>query len=477
MNFQAVIGLEIHVEIKTKTKMFSAAAIDFSAAPNTLVAPLDLAFPGTLPRVNKAAVAKAIQLADALHMSIDREIHFDRKNYFYSDLPKGYQITQNERPLGRDGHIDLTLSDGRIKHVRIERLHLEEDTAMQHHYRDFTLLDFNRAGIPLVEIVTHPDIANGEEAMKYVDTIRQIVTYADVSSGKMEEGSLRCDVNISLRPFGESKLGTKVEIKNLNSIANIQKAIDFEIIRQQKMLLSGQPVVQETRRYDESKKSTIRMRLKTDAIDYKYFPEANIVPLVLSEDFIEKAIKSRPELSEQKLKRYLEQYQLRAYDAEIILFDKANASYFDQAAISTTAYQTLANWMNGEVAAYLNKAQIAIANFAIEPERLAQLITLIESGKISNKQAREVFELMLTDKNEPLAIAQKANLIQVSDRGAILPLIIEVIEANPQSIIDYRNGKDRAIGFLVGQVMKKARGQANPSLVNEILLEQIKHAK
>jgi len=366
------------------------------------------------------------------------------------------------------------LANGNIKRVHIERLHLEEDTAMQHHYHNQTLLDFNRAGIPLVEIVTHPDLSTGEEAMKYVEKIREIVTFANVSDGKMEEGSLRCDVNISLRPFGCDKLGTKVEIKNLNSIANVQKAIDYETIRQQKMLLKGEPVIQETRRFDEAKKATIRMRVKTDAVDYKYFPEANIIPIKLSEQFIDKAIKSRPELADQKRKRYINQYNLRDYDANILLINPQNASYFDEAAQLTKAYQTLANWMNGEVSAYLNKTQIDITTLTVKPSRLADLVNLIEAGKLSNKQAREVFDLMLDDQNSPEKIAIDHHLLQLSDPQQIRPIVIEIIQANPQSVEDFKAGKDRALGFIVGQVMKKMRGQANPSLVSQIVNEEIK---
>ncbi|MGI5881350.1 MAG: Asp-tRNA(Asn)/Glu-tRNA(Gln) amidotransferase subunit GatB [Syntrophomonadaceae bacterium] len=474
MNFQAVIGLEIHVEIKTKTKMFSGVAIDFSAPANTLVAPLDLAFPGTLPRVNEMAVKKAIQLADALHMEIARTLHFDRKNYFYSDLPKGYQITQDKHPLGRNGYLDLILASGEKKRIGIERLHLEEDTAMQHHLADQTLIDFNRAGLPLIEIVSYPELSSGEEAMLYVDKIREIVTYAEVSTGKMEEGSLRCDVNISLRPFGAKKMGTKVEIKNLNSIANIQRAIDYEIIRQQQCLLKGESIAQETRRYDEASRKTVTMRLKTDSVDYKYFPEANIIPIKLEESFIEEAIASRPELAAKKKVRFLEHYQLREYDADILLLSKAIAAYFDEAAQFTSSYQILANWLNGEVASYLNKNQIEITSLPIEPKRLAALINLIESGKISNKQGRQIFEWMLNDSSSPEEIANKHQLLQISDPKIIRPIVLETLQENPQSINDFKAGKDRALGFIVGQVMKKMRGRANPSIVNQIVNEEIR---
>ena len=296
MNFEAVIGLEIHVEMKTKSKMFSSSANNFDAKVNENISPLDFAFPGTLPVVNKEAVRKAIRVCNALHMNIDKEIWFERKNYFYSDLPKGYQITQQFRPIGSDGYLLIDLENGEQKRINIERLHMEEDTCKQLHFRDYTLLDYNRAGVPLVEIVSRPEIKNGTEAMKYVEEIRNIVTYADVSDGKMEEGSLRCDVNISIMPCGSKTFGTKVEIKNLNSISNIQKAIDFEIQRQTKLILKGFKVEQETRRYDDAKKETVLMRKKTDAVDYKYFTDPNIAPILMSDEFVQDAIDTCPEL-------------------------------------------------------------------------------------------------------------------------------------------------------------------------------------
>lgn len=472
MNFEAVIGLEIHVEMKTASKMFSTAPIRFGAEPNTLVQPLDMGYPGTMPVVNKQAVIHAIRVCDALHMEIDRELWFDRKNYFYADLPKGFQITQDKRPIGRNGFIDLIV-DGVEKHVEIERLHLEEDTCKQLHYSDYSLLDYNRAGIPLIEIVSRPNIRSGEEAMKYVETIRKIVTYAGVSDGKMEEGSLRCDVNISLRPYGISTYGTKVEIKNLNSIANVEKAIDFEMRRQEKLLLSGSPVRQETRRYDESKKETILMRVKTDAVDYKYFTEPNIVPIRLSDSFIKEAIASRPELAEQKKERYTKHYGLSDYDADILLLDQAVAFYFDQAAIHTKQAKLLANWLNGEIASYLNKEAKSIKDFSIKPQYLASLMDMIESGTLSNKQAREIFVHMLAVDEAPDVLAKKLNMMQISDPDVILNYITEVLNMNAQSIEDYKNGKDRAVGFLIGQIMRKAGGKINPSLTNELLLKEL----
>mgnify|MGYP003480128899 FL=1 len=316
MNFEAVIGLEIHVEMKTKSKMFSSAPIDFKAEPNTLVAPLDMAFPGTMPIVNKEAVRNAIRVAHALHMQIDHELWFDRKNYFYSDLPKGYQITQQDRPIGKEGYLEIEVN-GTKKKCEIERIHMEEDTCMQHHFSSYSLLDYNRAGIPLIEIVSKPVLRSGLEARKYVEKIREIVTFANVSDGKMEEGSLRCDVNISIRPYGVETFGTKVEIKNLNSLAHIEKAIDFETKRQSELLLLGKKVQQETRRFDEAKKETVLMRVKTEAADYKYFVEPNIPPIKISDEFINNAIETCPELYDEKLERFLNNYSLNLTDAFI----------------------------------------------------------------------------------------------------------------------------------------------------------------
>ena len=472
MNFEAIIGLEIHVELKTKTKMFSRAAIDFNAAPNTLVSPTDLALPGTLPLVNKRAVEFGIRVGNALHMDIAKTLIFDRKNYFYSDLTKGYQITQNRLPLGSDGYLDLEI-DGTVRHVRIERAHLEEDTAKQIHTENATLIDYNRAGIPLIEIVSYHDLRSGAEAALYLDTIRQIVTYSEVSDGKMEEGSLRCDINISLRPYGSDKFGTKVEVKNLNSISNVERAINYEIKRQEKLLLKGEQVTPETRRYDDALKTTVAMRLKDEKVDYKYFPESNIPPISLSDEFIEHAIESCPELASEKKVRYVSEYGLSDYDADMLLLTKDNSEYFDEATKYTNFYKTLSNWLIVEIPTYLNKTQTTIDKFPIEPKRITELVNLIESGDISNKQAREVFQFMLTDKNTPREIANKHNLLQISDPELIRKTIKEVLAENPNTITDYKNGKDRAFGFLIGKIMGKSRGKFNPALTSKLLKEEI----
>lgn len=473
MEFEPVIGLEIHVELKTKSKMFSSAPSIYGKEPNTQTVPLDLAFPGTMPVINKQAVIDAIRVSNALHMSIDHELHFDRKNYFYSDLPKGYQITQNLRPIGSEGYLEIEV-DGKVKRIGIERLHMEEDTCKQLHFKDFTLLNYNRAGTPLIEIVSKPELRSGEEAMKYVEKIRSIVVYSEVSDGKMEEGSLRCDVNISLRPKGTEKFGTKVEIKNINSISYIQKAVDFEIGRQTKLLLAGEEIRQETRRFDSDKNETILMRVKTDAVDYKYFPEDNLVPVKLSDKFVEDAIASCPELADSKKARYLNEYKLSEYDASLILADKDVSIYFDEVCKFTKSYKLAANWVSVDVAAYLNKNFITINEFPMPANNLAELIELAATNDVSSNQARDIFAKMLSD-NLKASDAKKALGIssQISDEGFVLKLIGEVLNENPQAIVDYKEGKGRALGFLIGQVMKKSQGKVNPKLTNDLLLKEL----
>lgn len=473
MNFEAVIGIEIHVEMKTKSKMFSSAPVLFGAEPNTLVRPLDIAFPGTMPLVNKQAVINAIRVSNALHMSIDNELWFDRKNYFYSDLPKGFQITQDKRPIGRDGYVEIKTKNG-IKRIEIERLHMEEDTCKQLHMSNYSLLDYNRAGTPLVEIVSRPNIRSGEEAMKYVEQIKSIVQFTDVSDGKMEEGSLRCDVNISLRPIGSEKFGTKVEIKNLNSLSNVEKAIEFEIIRQQKLLLAGIPVEQETRRFDEMRKETVLMRKKTDAVDYKYFTEPNITPIKLSDEFIKNAIETCPELASSKRNRYINDLKLSEYDADILLQDKAVSEYFDETIKYNANPKLLVNWIMVDIASYLNKNNYSISDLKLSPEHLSDLVKLIAEGKISSKQAKDVFLDIVETNASPIDVANKLGIVQMSDENAIMDLVIEALNENPQAIEDFKNGKDRAVGFLVGQIMKKSRGKANPAMTSKLVIQELK---
>lgn len=473
MNFDITIGLEIHVEMKTKSKMFSASPVGFMQEPNTLTTPYDLAFPGTLPIPNKQAVINAIRVCNALHMNIDHELHFDRKNYFYSDLPKGYQITQDKRPIGSNGYLDVM-----NQRVEIERLHLEEDTAKQLHFPKFTLVDYNRAGIPLIEIVTKPCIHSAEVAAKYVETIREIVLFLDVSDGKMEEGQLRCDVNVSVKKKEDSKLGTKVEVKNINSFNHIKIALDYEINRQTAMISKGEKIIQETRRYDEESKTTKSMRVKVDSVDYKYYPEANIVPIKLSDKFIADAIASSNELASQKRERYIKQFNLSEYDTNLLLSSLPLSKYFDACSKLSKHYKSIANWLIVDITSYLNKNAITIEQFKIKPQDLVALIDEIERGNISNKQGREIFAYMLANNSSVNEAKKVLNILnQVSSEDVIRKLVISILDNNAQSIKDYHAGKDRALGYLIGQAMRQSGGKINPSLTSKIMIEELKRRK
>ena len=405
-------------------------------------------------------------------MQIEDELWFDRKNYFYSDLAKGYQITQHRRPIGKDGFLEIKLNDG-VKAIRVERLHIEEDTCKQVHSKDYTYLDYNRSGIPLVEIVSCPDISSGEEAMKFVEKIRSIASFLGVSNGKMEEGSLRCDVNISIRPIGSSLFGKKVEIKNINTLTNIQRAIDFEIKRQQALLLSGEVIKQDTRRYDESLRQTISMREKTDSIDYKFYTDPNLPPIKLSKEFIEDAIKTSPELPEMRFERYLSM-GLSEYDSGLLVNDKAICEDFDAMVNSGANYKLAANWLLVDVRTVIKLQNITIDKFIVTPDNMAKLITLIEKGVISNTQAREVFAKMQENNEDADLIINKLGIGLISDDKKLLEYINIVLNDNQKAIIDYKNGKNRVIGLLVGQVIKLSGGKANPKLTSDLIIKELK---
>ncbi|MDD4532267.1 MAG: Asp-tRNA(Asn)/Glu-tRNA(Gln) amidotransferase subunit GatB [Bacilli bacterium] len=476
MNFEPVIGIEIHVELKTKSKMFSSAPVSFGASPNTETVPYDLGCPGTMPVLNKQAVIYGIRVAKALNMKIDQLVQFDRKNYFYTDLPKGYQITQQEHPIGSNGYLDLRTSQG-VKHIGIERVHMEEDTAKQLHLGDMTLVDYNRAGTPLLEVVSMPDMRSAEEAMKYVEAIHQIVTFLDVSDGKMEEGSMRCDINISLRPYGSEKLGTKCEIKNLNSIANVRAALEYEIKRQSELLLQGETISQETRRYDESLKKTSLMRVKTNAVDYKYFREPNILPIKLSDSFVSEAIDSMGKLPEEYRIEFLHK-GLNDKEVEVLLGDKDFTFYFnDVVNIGCKSVKTLWNYLMGDISAYLNKDMLKISDLKFTKEQLKAFCDMVSQGKINSKQAKEVLNLMLKDGTDPQKIVKDLGMEQISDVASIRAIVDKVLNENEQSIHDFLHGKDRALGYIVGQVMKESRGKANPALAKKTILAEIEKRK
>ncbi len=472
MNFEAVIGLEIHVQQKTKSKMFSSAPNSFSRDPNTQVAPLDMAFPGTMPVVNKQAVINAIRVANALHMEIDHTLYFDRKNYFYSDLPKGFQITQQRRPIGKNGYVMLDTPNGK-KRIGIERIHMEEDTCKQEHFMDYSLLDYNRAGVPLCEIVSLPEISNGVEAREYAEAIRNIVVYSGTSDGKMEEGSMRCDTNISLRPYGQKEFGTKVEIKNINSFKNIELAIEYEMKRQSQLLLQGIKIQQETRRWDEASGKTVLMRVKTDAVDYKYFCEPNITPIHLSDEFVQDAIDTCPELYDSKKERYLKA-GLSDADANVILANPKMAAYFEEGLAKVSNAKDLANFLIVEINSYLNKNEIAIENLKLSPLTLGEIVSYQEKGGLSHKQCTDILNKVLDEGCSPEEAKNALHIVaQVSDSSVIMGFVTEVLDKNPQSIQDFKNGNQRVLGFLVGQIMKASHGKVNPAEVSKTLRQEL----
>ncbi len=471
MEYDVTIGIEIHCQLKTNTKMFSGAPTSFGRKANTCVNEVDLGHPGSMPQVNEEAVRKAVMACTALHLTIDPLIKFDRKNYYYSDLPKGFQITQQFHPIGRDGYVEIDTAEG-PKKIRIERIHMEEDTAKQFHLSKVSLLDYNRAGTPLIEIVSKPDMHNGAEAEAYVEALRQTLYYIGVSDCKMEEGSMRCDVNVSIAPKGAEHLGTKNEIKNLNSISHIGKAVDYEVERQKKLLEAGEKVMQETRRFDEKTGTTIMMRRKEGNVDYKFFPEPNIVPIRLTEDWIKAIQAEMPELPSARKQRYERDYGLSDHDIRVLIANKEMSDFFEQVVKYTKNAKSACNWLLSDVSAWLNTNEKTIDTCDLKPQMLAKLIAMIDDGKISNAQAKQLTDDLMTGK-DPEQSAEEKGLKQVSDTGAIAAMVNEVMDANPQAIEDFRNGKDRAVGFLTGQVMKKSKGQANPGLVNKLIKEEL----
>lgn len=472
MKYETVIGIEIHCELKTKTKMFSSAPVAFGEVANTCVNEVDLGHPGTLPCVNKEAVRLAVKAATALRCEIDPLVKFDRKNYYYSDLPKGFQITQQFHPIGRNGCITIETEDGK-KDIRINRIHMEEDTAKQFHSDAGTLIDFNRAGTPLVEIVSEADMRSGSEAAAYVEKLRTLLYYLGVSDVKMEEGSLRCDVNVSIRPVGSTAFGTKTEVKNLNSISNVQKAIDAEVERQIQLVENGEKVEQATRRYDETQKTTILMRKKEGNVDYKFFPEPNITPIRLSDEWISEIQENMEELPDERKARYMGQNELSAYDADVLVSNRELSDFYDEVIKHTKAYKKAANWVIVELSAALNKANIKPADNPCKAEYLADMINMVEAQEISGKQAKVVFEEIMKGK-DPKKVVEEKGMKQMSDASELLAMINTVLDNNPQSIEDFKNGKDRAVGFLVGQVMKASKGQANPAMTNKLIQEELK---
>lgn len=471
MAYEVTIGIEIHCELNTQTKMFSNSAVSFNAPVNTCVNEVDLGLPGSLPTVNKTAVEYALKLCHALDMKIESLLRFDRKNYFYSDLPKGYQITQQFHPIGEHGQLSM-LVDYQEKQIGVTRLHLEEDTAKQIHSGDKTLIDFNRAGVPLIEIVSEPEIHSAKEAAAYVSAMRDLVVYLGISDGKMEEGNFRCDVNISIAPEGSDKLGTKVEIKNLNSISNVQKAIEKEIERQAKLLDNGELIEQSTRRFDESLQDTVLMRLKEGTVDYRYFPEPNLFPIQLDEKWINDIKEELIELPLGRYNRYVNTLSLDPVNAAILVADKSLTDYFDELLSDEIDSVQASNYLISEVISFSNKENRSLAEL-FDVIQLRKLISLIQDKTLSSKQAKMVLPELLNKANTVDSVIQEKGLKQESDPNVIQTWIDHVLQSNPQVIVDYLAGKDHSIKYVMGQVMKLSKGQANPALTNKMVVDTL----
>lgn len=475
--YEIVVGLEVHAQLLTASKLFCGDSIAFGAEANTHVSPITLGHPGTLPKMNRKAIEFAIKMGLATHCEIEQYNFFARKNYFYPDLPKGYQVSQHTTPICKNGFLQIKTSDGE-KSIRINRIHMEEDAGKSLHDVDDenTCIDYNRAGTPLIEIVTEPDLRGGEEAFAYISEIRKLVRYLDICDGNMEEGSLRCDANISVRKRGDTKLGTRVEVKNLNSIRNVKRAIEAEANRLISLLENGETIIQQTRSFDANNGTTFAIRDKEDADDYRYFAEPDLTPFRLQDEFIERIRQSIPALPEERIQKYTAVFQLSEYDATVLTEEKSTADYFESITTFTANYKAAANWMLGPVKSWLNEQAKEMDAFPLRPEQLAALISLIDAGKVSFSVASSrLFPLLLqhSDKTpEELAIAH--NLIQQSDAASIEPIIDAVLEKFADKVVEYKKGKKGLLSLFVGEVMKQSKGKADPKLTNTLLLEKLK---
>ena len=476
--FEPVIGLEVHAQLLTATKIFCACPTTFGAPPNTNVCPVCLGLPGALPVLNQHAVELAVRAALALGCSVQSRSIFARKNYFYPDLPKGYQISQFDKPVALRGWLDIQLDSG-VKRIGITRIHMEDDAGKSQHdgFKDserYTYVDLNRSGTPLIEIVSEPEMRSSEEAFLYLTEVKQALQFADVSTCDMEKGHLRCDANVSVRRKGSEKLGTRAEIKNVNSFRFLRQAIDFEFERQVAIVESGGRIIQETRLYNADSGETVSMRSKEEAHDYRYFPEPDLIPLRISDAWLARVAGEMPELPQAKRARFISEYGLRPYDADVLTFTREVAEYYEQAAAASKDPKSVANWVMGDLAALLKAEGKEIANSPIPPRHIGELVDLIGSGELSGKLAKEIFPKMFATGDAPKAIMEREGLKQISDTGALERMVDEVIAANPKQVEQYKGGKTTVIGFLVGAVMKASRGQANPATVNQILSEKLK---
>ncbi|WP_270361464.1 Asp-tRNA(Asn)/Glu-tRNA(Gln) amidotransferase subunit GatB [Limosilactobacillus mucosae] len=471
MNFETTIGLEVHVELKTHSKIYSPTPVEFGDEPNANTNVIDWAYPGTLPTLNKGVVRDGIMAGLALHAQISKHMHFDRKNYFYPDNPKAYQVTQSETPIAHDGWIEIEVN-GKKKKIGIKEMHIEEDAGKNTHTSNYSYVDLNRQGTPLIEIVSKPDIASPEEAVAYLEALRQRIQFTGISDVKMEEGSMRVDTNISIRPIGSDKYGTKTEMKNINSFNFVKKALNFEQQRHEKVIMAGGAIAQETRRFDEATGETISMRTKEGSDDYRYFPEPDIPPLEVSDEWIQEIEDAMPEMPGERRARYTNDLGLSEYDAMVLTQTKEMSDFFEATIALGADPKKAANYLMNDVNSYLNDKQVDLQDTKLTPANLAGMIKLIDDGTISSKMAKKVFKGIL-DGQEPAAYAEKNGLVQLSDPAKLQPIVDEVLANNQQSIEDYKNGKDRAVGFLVGQIMKQTRGKANPGVVNKLLMKAL----
>ncbi len=473
--FETVVGLEVHAQLTTNSKAFAPVSIEFGKSPNTNVTPLCLGHPGTLPVPNENLIRYIIKMGLATNCSIAEKSIFARKNYFYPDMPKGYQISQFENPICENGHVMIDLEDGSEKKIGITRIHMEEDAGKSIHDLEphNTLIDLNRAGTPLIEIVSEPDIRSPQEAYAYLSIIKRIVQYLGVCDGNMEEGSLRCDANVSIRPKGSDRFGTRTEIKNLNSFKNVERAITYEVERQREVLISGGEIIQQTLLWDPNRLETRQMRSKEEAHDYRYFPEPDIPPVVVTADFLEEITSELPELPTTKYERFVKEFGLPKKDANIITENQAIANYFEEVVKIGVKPKSASNVVLTEVMRVLNESDYDIQNFPVEPVRLASVIQLKEDNKISSSAMQTIFNEMLTASESPEELAKNMNLIQVSDTGVIEPLVDEVLDVFPDKVNEFVNGRDGLMGFFVGQIMKKSQGKANPKMVNDLIRNKI----
>lgn len=473
MNFKSTIGLEVHFELKTKSKIFSPSPVTYGAEPNSEANVIDWGYPGVLPKLNKEVYRLGLMVALATHSEITPVTHFDRKNYYYPDNPKAYQITQFFEPLARNGYVEIEVR-GKKKRIGIHEMHIEEDAGKNTHGTNgFSYVDLNRQGVPLLEVVSEPDMEDPEEAYAYLEKLRKIVQFTGASDVKMEEGSMRVDTNISIRPAGQKELGTKVEMKNLNSFEHVRLSLAYEEKRQQEVLLSGGKVQLSTRRFDENSGKTVLERVKEGDADYRYFPEPDIAPYHIKQDWIDEIKTQLPKSADERREDYINKLGLKPYDADVILQTKEASDFFDKAMEAGADPQMTANWMNTQVNGYLNEHHVELKDIKLTPENLAKMVTLIKDGVISSKIAKKVFAETVANGTDPKKYVEENGMAQLSDLSVLEPMVKEIVDNNPQSVEDFKNGKDRAIGFLVGQIMKQTHGKANPKIINQLLNKEL----